>query len=788
MMSAWQIRVRGLVQGVGFRPHVWHVAQAEGITGTVCNDNNGVLIEAWGTHSQFTTFVTRLQAELPPLARIDQLEHQLMSNETSAAPPHDFRIIRSHGGEVHTGIVPDAHLCAACNAEVFDPNNRRYRYPFTNCTHCGPRLSIVQGIPYDRTNTSMAAFALCPACEQEYRNPADRRFHAQPNACPVCGPQYWLESNDGESIPTIAPARDCLDTATLLLRQGKILAVMGLGGVHLVCDATNAAAIDVLRQRKRRYQKPLALMARDLVVVRRYCHVNDAEAALLHSTAAPIVLLVSHTAGETHALPPQIGMAQGKQLGFMLPYTPLHALLLETWDTPLVMTSANLSEEPQCINLTETRERVRDIADYFLLHNRPIVNRVDDSVARVIGGKPRLLRRARGYAPAPLALPSSFHAAPPLLAMGGELKNTFALLRDGQVTLSQHLGDLEDARTWREYTRTLQLYRELFAHTPQAIVVDKHPAYRSTQGGQQLARELAVPLIEVQHHHAHLAACLAENGWELHDGKVLGIVLDGLGYGDDGTLWGGELLLADYVSAERVGHFKPVAMPGGTQAILQPWRNLWAQLHSAGWDALATQFCELDVWQFLQQQPLATLQTMLQKGLNSPLSSSCGRLFDAVAAALDCSRASIQYEGQAAIELEAITPACLLHLVPPYPFAVQTNPAGLLEIDPAPMWWALLHDLQSGYDRATVAAHFHQGLLQVLVDACALLAAQHALKTVVLSGGVLQNVLLFTHLQARLQARGLTVLTHSQVPTNDGGLSLGQAAIAAAQWLQSPAT
>ncbi|MEN9501833.1 MAG: carbamoyltransferase HypF [Pseudomonadota bacterium] len=788
MMSAWQIRVRGLVQGVGFRPHVWHVAQAEGITGTVCNDNNGVLIEAWGTHPQFTTFVTRLQAELPPLARIDQLEHQLMPNETSAAPPHDFRIISSHGGEVHTGIVPDAHLCAACNAEVFDPNNRRYRYPFTNCTHCGPRLSIVQGIPYDRTNTSMAAFALCPACEQEYRNPADRRFHAQPNACPVCGPQYWLESNDGESIPTTAPARDCLDTATLLLRQGKILAVMGLGGVHLVCDATNAAAIDVLRQRKRRYQKPLALMARDLVVVRRYCHVNDAEAALLHSTAAPIVLLANHTTGETHALPPQIGMAQGKQLGFMLPYTPLHALLLETWDTPLVMTSANLSEEPQCINLTETRERVRDIADYFLLHNRPIVNRVDDSVARVIGGKPRLLRRARGYAPAPLALPSSFHAAPPLLAMGGELKNTFALLRDGQVTLSQHLGDLEDARTWREYTRTLQLYRELFAHTPQAIVVDKHPAYRSTQGGQQLARELAVPLIEVQHHHAHLAACLAENGWELHDGKVLGIVLDGLGYGDDGTLWGGELLLADYVSAERVGHFKPVAMPGGTQAILQPWRNLWAQLHSAGWDALAAQFGELDVWQFLQQQPLATLQTMLQKGLNSPLSSSCGRLFDAVAAALDCSRASIQYEGQAAIELEAITPACLLHLVPPYPFAVQTNPAGLLEIDPAPMWWALLHDLQSGYDRATVAAHFHQGLLQVLVDACALLAAQHALKTVVLSGGVLQNVLLFTHLQARLQARGLTVLTHSQVPTNDGGLSLGQAAIAAAQWLQSPAT
>lgn len=770
---AWRIRVKGLVQGVGFRPHVWHLAQTVGIRGTVSNDGSGVVIEAWGNPTQLDAFLDRLPHDLPPLARVDTLASQPFD---SALTPSDFRIIASQHNAIHTSVIPDAGMCAACKTEVFDPNNRRYRYPFTNCTHCGPRLSIVQGIPYDRANTSMAAFALCPECETEYRNPADRRFHAQPNACPVCGPQCWLENASGELITPTLAERDCIDSASRLLREGHILAIMGLGGVHLACDATNSAAVALLRQRKRRYQKPLALMARDLDVIRQYCPVNAAETTLLQSPAAPIVLLTPHQ---------PIRLAQGityasKVLGFMLPYTPLHALLLEAWDTPLVMTSANLSEEPQCIDLTETRQRLRGIADAFLLHNRPILNRVDDSVTRIMDGKPRLLRRARGYAPAPLALPTSLRNSPPLLAMGSELKNTFALLRDGQITLSQHLGDLEEARTWQEYTHTLQLYRELFAHEPQAIVVDKHPAYRSTQWGQQLAREYNVPLIEVQHHHAHLAACLAENGWEVHDGKVLGIVLDGLGYGDDGTLWGGELLLADYASAERVGHFKPIALCGGKQAMLQPWRNLWAQLHNAGWDALAAQFSELDVWQFLQQQPLATLQAMLDKGLNSPLSSSCGRLFDAVAAALDCSRAQIQYEGQAAIELEAITPACLLTVVPPYPFAIQTNAAGLLEIDPAPMWWALLHDLRSGYDRATIAAHFHQGVIQALLEACLPLLAQHALQTVVLSGGVFQNQLLFNQLQARLQAHGIRVLSHSQVPTNDGGLSLGQAAIAAA--------
>lgn len=770
MMTAQRIRITGLVQGVGFRPNVWRLAQACNIAGTVRNDSSGVLIEAWGSESALAAFQQQLRTDTPPLAHIERLQITALE---AACPHHDFRIIASESGEIHTGIVADAATCAACRADIFDVNNRRYRYPFTNCTHCGPRLSIVRTIPYDRANTSMAGFAQCPDCLREYTDPADRRFHAQPNACPTCGPKVWLEDMAGQTISAAVGERDCLDTAQRLLREGHILALMGLGGVHLVCDASNATAVANLRQRKRRYQKPLALMARDLAVVRQYCRVGEAEATLLQSKYAPIVLL--------EATVWLNGVSSVPFLGFMLPYTPLHALLLETWDTPLVMTSANLSEEPQCITLDETRQRMQGIADYLLLHNRPIVNRVDDSVARILGGKPRLLRRARGYAPEPIHLPTGFTDVPPLLAMGGELKNTFALVRDGQVILSQHLGDLEDARTGREYTHTLQLYRDLFQHQPQAIVVDKHPGYRSTQVGQQWAREQALPVIEVQHHHAHVAACMADNDWPLAGGKVLGIVLDGLGYGDDGTLWGGEFLLADYANYQRVGHFKPVAMPGGTQAILQPWRNTWAHLHALGWDKIAASFADLGLLQFLQQQPLATLETMLARGLNSPLSSSCGRLFDAVAAALDCSRANISYEGQAAIELEALA-AAAPDSVQPYPCAIAKNAADCWEIDPAPLWYALLHDLQNGTQRATIAVRFHQGLIRVIVELAQRLCAEYPdIQAVALSGGVFQNTLLFNGISQQLTDAGVRVLTHQHVPTNDGGIALGQAVIGAAQ-------
>lgn len=765
------IRVTGLVQGVGFRPNVWRLAQVCHITGTVRNDSSGVLIEAWGSDTALADFQQQLRSDIPPLARIDSIQTTVLE---AVCPPDDFRIIASESGEIHTGVVADAAMCRACRADVFDPSNRRYRYPFTNCTHCGPRLSIVRTIPYDRANTSMANFPQCLDCLREYTDPADRRFHAQPNACPMCGPNVWLEDMAGQGIAPSAAERDCIDTASRLLREGHILALMGLGGVHLVCDATNESSVAELRRRKHRYQKPLALMARDIDAIRPYCRVDEAEAMLLQSKHAPIVLLERRVGREVPTI------------GFMLPYTPLHALLLESWDTPLVMTSANLSEEPQCIAVEETRQRMQGIADYLLLHNRPIVNRVDDSVTRVLAGKPRLLRRARGYAPEPLTLPSGFADASPLLAMGGELKNTFALLRDGQAILSQHLGDLEDARTWREYTHTLQLYRDLFQHEPQALVVDKHPGYRSTQLGQQWAREHGLPLIEVQHHHAHVAACMAENGWPVDGDKVLGIVLDGLGYGEDGTFWGGEFLLADYSGYERVGHFKPVAMPGGTQAILQPWRNTWAHLHTLGWSEVRTCFADLELMQFLQQQPLPTLETMLTQGLNSPVSSSCGRLFDAVAAALNCSRDGISYEGQAALELEALTPACLLNIVPAYPFAMAKNAVGCWEIDPAPLWYALLKDLHTGYCREAIAAQFHRGLIDIISELAQRLWVEYpAIQAVALSGGVFQNAILFNGISQRLQGLGQQVLTHQHVPTNDGGIALGQAVIGAIRQKQA---
>ena len=798
-MTAYRIRITGLVQGVGFRPNVWHLAHQHGIAGTVRNDSAGVLIEAWGNATALAAFLHHLQTDVPPLARIDSIHHETLHQP---CPHADFQIIASGKGEIHTSIVPDAALCTACRADIFDPSNRRYRYPFTNCTHCGPRLSIVQAIPYDRANTSMATFPLCSACEQEYTNPADRRFHAQPNACPTCGPQLWLENMAGENITPNANERDGIDTASRLLREGYILAIMGLGGVHLACDASNENAIAELRRRKRRYQKPLALMARDLSVIRQYCHLSATEAALLQSKHAPIVLLERLPASTNEN---KIGTVSSlHSLGFMLPYTPLHALLLATWETPLVMTSANLSEEPQCITLDETRQRLQGIADYLLLHNRPILNRVDDSVSRILAGKPRLLRRARGYAPEPIHLPTDFRHTPPLLAMGGELKNTFALVRDGQAILSQHLGDLEDARTWREYEHTLNLYLNLFEHTLSpsneaaaasgedsvksavTIVIDQHPSYRSTQLGKQWAKQHNLPLLEVQHHHAHIAACLAENGWLRTDGKVLGIVLDGLGYGDDGTLWGGEFLLADYLDYTRLAHFKPTAMLGGTQAILQPWRNTWAHLHALGWQTVTQHFADLELIQFLQQQPLATLETMLTRSLNAPLTSSCGRLFDAVAAALGCSREKITYEGQAAIELEAITPPVLLNYVAGYPFKRQRNAKNCWEIDPAPLWCALLHDLHTGYDRGTIAAQFLRGLIDTLVATARQLCAENpAIRAIALSGGVFQNTLLFTGLQTPLAEIGLPVLTHSRVPTNDGGLSLGQAAIGAARQLHA---
>ncbi|WP_224795643.1 carbamoyltransferase HypF [Pseudomonas fluorescens] len=769
------IRVRGLVQGVGFRPTVWRLARDCGLYGDVCNDAEGVLIRIWGTRADREQFLKRLREEAPPLSRIDSLESMALSGQS---PLSDFRIVKSSGGRVHTGIVADAATCAACLREVFDPVNRRYRYAFTNCTHCGPRMSIVRAIPYDRGTTSMGAFTLCPACLREYRDPADRRFHAQPNACPVCGPRLWLEAASGSAVDC---SGDPLKATRRLLKAGHIVAIKGIGGVHLACDASNASAVARLRQRKRREHKPFALMARDTAMIRRYCSLDPAQTALLQEPAAPIVLLPIEG-------PERLadGVAPRQCCyGFMLPYSPLHHLLMAGLQAPIVLTSGNRSEEPQCIGNDEARERLGDIADALLLNDREIVNRLDDSVARLVDDSPALLRRARGYAPTPLRLPASFGAAPAVLALGGELKNSFCLIKDGQAILSQHLGDLANASANAAYRQTLALYQQLFEFQPQVLAIDCHPDYLPSKFGREWAAEKGLKLVEVQHHHAHIAACLADNAVELDSPPVLGIALDGTGYGDDASLWGAEFLLADYHGYRRLASLATVAMPGGEVAIEQPWRMAYAHLRRvAQWSVLIKQFGDLPYFQMLADKPLATLDGMLATGFNSPLCSSCGRLFDAVAAVIGLCQ-QVSYEGQAAIELEAAVDASALADHPGYPFAIVSDD-GLPRLEPQPMWQALLTDLHTGVARGVIAARFHLGLAQAVVQMIEHLTQLHGdlwSGRIALSGGVLQNAVLTRELIQRLEFRGLQVLRQARVPANDGGLSLGQAAVATAQTL-----
>lgn len=787
--------MRGLVQGVGFRPTVWRLARACGLRGDVRNDGEGVLIrvrlDAASDGPALTRFLRRLREACPPLARIDSIERRAIADSaelTELCGTAGFRIQESAATAAHTAVVADAATCPACVAEVRDPVDRRYRYAFTNCTHCGPRLSIVSGIPYDRARTSMSVFPMCPQCAAEYADPADRRFHAQPNACPVCGPRVWLEDARGQTLdPSALGAEDAIAAASRLLGQGRILAVKGIGGFHLACDATDPDVVAELRRRKRRLAKPFALMARDLDVVRAYCRVTPGEAALLAGPAAPIVLLDGHSSGGSRAagappppLAPDVAPGQAT-LGLMLPYSPIHHLLLADWDRPLVMTSGNLCEEPQCTDNADALGRLGGLADFLLLHDRLIVNRVDDSVVRFMAGGPRLLRRARGYAPTPLPLPPGFEETPPLLALGGELKNTVCLIRDGQAILSQHLGDLEDARTAREYERTIALYLDLFQVSPRALAVDLHPDYRSSLVGRDWAGRDGLPLIGVQHHHAHLASVLADNGWPLDGGPVLGVLLDGLGYGGDGTLWGGEFLIGDYLDYTRVGHLKPVAMPGGTRAVLEPWRNLYAQLESAGgWSSWRARYRGLASIERLEVKPLAVLRTLIERGLNAPLCSSAGRLFDAVAAALGVGGEVLTYEGQAAIELEAMAAGAAGSIGAGYRFARAAAPSGEA-LDAAPLWSELLGDLARGRPPEQIAAAFHAGLARAVGELARDLAGRRGLSTVALSGGVFQNRLLLEAVSGNLERAGLRVLLHRQVPANDGGLALGQAAVAFAR-------
>lgn len=783
---AMEIRVRGRVQGVGFRPTVWRMARDLGLAGEVLNDGEGVLIRVGGDRGKVAAFIARVEREAPPLGRIDRIETRAFDGDL----PDDFRIVESVGGDAHTQVTPDAALCAECMEEITDPFERRFRYPFTNCTHCGPRLSIIEGIPYDRARTTMAPFAMCEACGAEYRDPGDRRFHAEAIACHACGPKARLIRLDGRIASFDQHSMlDDVDAIGSLIQKGQIVAIKGLGGYHLACDATKADVVARLRALKRRDAKPFALMARDLAVIREYCAVGDAEERLLTSPAAPIVLL--DTMGPKR-LPEAIapGLAT---LGFMLPTTPLHALILRRMSRPVVMTSGNLSDEPQVIDDDAARERLAGIASHALVHDRRIAYRVDDSVARVVAGRTRLLRRARGYAPAPMALPPGFETAPELLAMGGELKTTFCLVKDGQAILSQHQGDLEDAATFDDYRGSLALYTALFDHAPVALIADRHPEYLSSKLARQRAQAEDLPLLEVQHHHAHVAACLAENGHALDAPPVLGIVLDGLGWGDDGTLWGGEFLLADYRGYERLGTFKPVVMPGGAQAVREPWRNLYAHLAAEmGWPSFAMNFADLDVYADLDARPRTTLDAMMRGGINSPKASSCGRLFDAVAAALGICRDRQAYEGEAAARLEAmVDPHTLRHEdeAQGYPFSIPNlRGSGLPYVEPLAMWQSILGDLILKTPAPIMAARFHKGLAKIIVTMAVKLADRgdaSRFETVALSGGCFQNRVLFEEVLRRLEQAGFAVLSHAEVPANDGGLSLGQAAIGAAHLIHA---
>ena len=786
--QAFTIQVSGLVQGVGFRPRVWQLAQRFDLRGRVSNNGKGVQILVAGEEDNLRHFIHELTHNPPPLAKIAEIFTRGIS--LCEVPEDTFVIAGTDKIPVQTGIVPDTVPCPECVKEIFDPFARRYRYPFTNCTHCGPRLTIQEGIPYDRPSTTLKDFPLCEACLKEYQDPQDRRFHAQPIACHACGPKVWIERLDGKPVTVHSYTMlDEADAVCRLLRKGHIVAIKGLGGFQLACDATREDAVSRLRALKHREGKPLALMARDLEVIRRYCVVGEKEAELLQSQAAPIVILKCHP---EKALAPSVAPGMSTY-GCMLANSPLHHLILHRLAQPIVLTSGNHAGEPQWIDNDQAKVHLNNIAEYVVLHNRGIAQRVDDSVVKVMDQVPRVLRRSRGFAPIPMGLPPGFEQSPAILAMGGELKNTFCFLKDGQALLSHHIGDLEDSLTYVDYQRAISHYQHLFEHKPDCIAVDLHPEYLSSKLGRAQANLEHLPVIDIQHHHAHLAACLVENGVPLTTAPVLGVILDGLGYGEDNTMWGGEFLQADYAGFTRVGTFKPVPMLGGTQAIKEPWRNTYAHVMAEmGWAEFAMNYSDLPLFDFLEKKPRMMLDRMLSRRINSPLASSCGRLFDAAAAAMGICTEHVFYEGQAAMEMEALVDEDTLHHEDEslaYPFSIPPlKHSGLPYVEPLGMWQALLGDLILHTPVPVMAARFHKGLANVI---CHMVTqGSHSPdrhdrhQTVVLSGGVFQNQVLFELVKGKLTAEGFTVLSHKQVPMNDGGIALGQAAIAAARSLQ----
>lgn len=726
-----QLRVRGKVQGVGFRPFVWQLAQSLQLTGDVCNDGEGVLVRLAGNGGAFTA---RLRQDCPPLARIDAIDLQPF---TWRRVPEDFTIRHSAGGAMDTQIVPDAATCPACLAEMRDPRERRYRYPFINCTHCGPRFTIIRAMPYDRPSTSMATFPLCEPCETEYRNPADRRFHAQPVACPDCGPE--LEWRAGDIITTRESA---LSAAVEMLKNGGIVAIKGLGGFHLACDALNPQAVALLRSRKQRPAKPLAVMIPQAEAL------PTAIQTLLCSPAAPIVLTPKVC---LPALPDEI--APGLDLvGIMLPANPLQHLLMLDCQRPLVMTSGNLSGKPPAISNQQALDELGVIADGFLLHNRDIVQRMDDSVLLQDG---TMLRRARGFVPDAITLPAGFRNIPAMLCTGSEMKNTFCLVRGNQAVLSQHFGDLSDEGVEAQWRSALAVMQQIYTFQPERVVCDTHPGYHT----RQWAHEQALPVDTVLHHHAHAAACLAENGWPLDGGDVVALTLDGIGMGENGALWGGECLRVNYCDCEHLGGLPAVALPGGDLAALQPWRNLLAHCL-----AFVPDWQHYPETRAVQRQNWPLLATAIGRGVNAPLASSCGRLFDAIACALGIE--TQRYESEAACRLEALASQC----------AGVAHPV-TLSVDNLSLFWQQWLNWQA--EPCERAWAFHDALAKGLAQLVKLHAMRLSLSTVCFSGGVLHNRLLRARLRHYLS--DFTLLFPSRLPAGDGAISFGQAVVAAAR-------
>jgi hydrogenase maturation protein HypF len=760
MTTRTQILVRGIVQGVGFRPYVFSLAQRRLLSGRVFNNSSGVVIEVEGGAQAIEQFVNDLTTCPPPLALIESVER---SDDLIPANFGDFRIIESAVAADKIAPIPaDIATCADCLRELFDPRDRRYRYPFINCTNCGPRFTIIREMPYDRARTTMREFVMCHQCRAEYEDPLDRRFHAEPIACPACGPQLLLTGARGrEVIPPPVGRDSILDHTRWLLQQGRVIAIKGLGGYHLACNALNREAVERLRRRKHREEKPFALMAGSADLIREYCVVTRAEEELLLSAPHPIVLLERKTgANIPRAVAPGV-----RTLGFMLPYTPLHHLLIEGVGGPLVMTSGNVSDEPICYEDGEAKRRLGEIADYFLWHNRRIQMNVDDSVTRVQAGSETLLRRSRGYAPAPLKTSFNFHRQ--ILACGAEMKNVFCLTRDNYAFISHHIGDLENLETLDSFTAGIQHFKRLFNLQPEVVAHDLHPEYLSTK--YALSLPAYIPKIGVQHHHAHIASCLADN--EL-DRDVIGVAFDGLGYGEDGRLWGGEFFVADYARARRIAHLSYVPMPGGTQAIREPWRMAAIYLHRA----LGDEFLHsgLPFVQRLNRRAWATLKQMVARGINSPETSSVGRLFDAVASLLGV-RDTVNYEGQAAIELEAIA---LREDAGGYEFEYDEM-RGIIEA--ASVIRQIAADLLLGVPAEVVSARFHHGVAQMIEYVAGRVRERQRLNRVALSGGVFQNKLLLERTRQLLGASGFEVFTHRRVPSGDGGIALGQAAVANAR-------